>query len=276
MRPLGANPGFGIDVDQAELIASRIKTVHEMGVQVAVVLGAGNLWRGKQGLERGMDRSTADYMGMMGTIMNSMVLMDALERIGVFTRVMSAIEMRAVAEPYIRRRAIRHLEKGRVVILGAGTGNPFFSTDTAAALRGSEIDADVVIKATKVDGIYDADPRKFPERQEVRPLSYIEYLNRRLQVMDSTAVSLCMDNKLPILVLNLWDPQALLRALAGRRSRHARHRLMGESTKSRALRCTMRTVWSPAELRPRLTSRPWQISPFSSILDLNSSVWRPH
>ena len=213
---LGGASGFGIDVDQAESIASRIKTVHGMGVQVAVVLGAGNLWRGKQGLERGMDRSTADYMGMMGTIMNSMVLMDALERIGVLTRVMSAIEMRAVAEPYIRRRAIRHLEKGRVVILGAGTGNPFFSTDTAAALRGSEIDADVVIKATKVDGIYDADPGKFPEAKKFAQLSYIDYLNRRLQVMDSTAVSLCMDNKLPILVLNLWDPEALLRALEGK------------------------------------------------------------
>ena len=212
---IGGQSGFGIDVDQSESIASRIKEVHEMGVQVGVVLGAGNLWRGKQGLERGMDRSTADYMGMMGTIMNSMVLMDALERIGVFTRVMSAIEMRAVAEPYIRRRAIRHLEKGRVVILGAGTGNPFFSTDTAAALRGSEIDADVVIKATKVDGIYDADPRKFPDAKKFTTLSYIEYLNLRLQVMDSTAVSLCMDNKLPILVLNLWDQQALLRALRG-------------------------------------------------------------
>jgi uridylate kinase len=212
---LGGEAGFGIDVDQAESIASRIKEVHAMGVQVGVVLGAGNLWRGKQGLERGMDRSTADYMGMMGTIMNSMILMDALERIDVFTRVMSAIEMRAVAEPYIRRRAIRHLEKGRVVILGAGTGNPFFSTDTAAALRGSEIDADVVIKATKVDGIYDADPRKFPNAQKFATLSYIEYLKRRLQVMDSTAVSLCMDNRLPILVLSLWDPQALLRALRG-------------------------------------------------------------
>jgi uridylate kinase len=212
---IGGESGYGIDVDQAESVASRIQEVHGMGVEVGVVLGAGNLWRGKQGLERGMDRSTADYMGMMGTIMNSMVLMDALERIGVFTRVMSAIEMRAVAEPYIRRRAIRHLEKGRVVILGAGTGNPFFSTDTAAALRGSEIDADVVIKATKVDGIYDADPRKFPNATKFATLSYIDYLNRRLQVMDSTAVSLCMDNKLPILVLNLWDPQALLRALRG-------------------------------------------------------------
>src|SRR5574341_1413591 len=155
---LGGPSGYGIDVEEAESIASRIKEVFDMGVQVAVVLGAGNLWRGKQGLERGMDRSTADYMGMLGTVMNSMVLMDSLERSGVYTRVMSAIEMRAIAEPYIRRRAIRHLEKGRVVIFGAGTGNPFFSTDTAAALRASEIDADVVIKATKVDGVYDADP----------------------------------------------------------------------------------------------------------------------
>lgn len=212
---LGGESGYGIDVDQAESVASRIQEVHQMQVQVAVVLGAGNLWRGKQGLERGMDRSTADYMGMMGTIMNSMVLMDALERIGVHTRVMSAIEMRAVAEPYIRRRAIRHLEKGRVVILGAGTGNPFFSTDTAAALRGSEIDANVVIKATKVDGIYEADPGKFPAAKKFATLSYIDFLNRRLQVMDSTAVSLCMENKLPILVLNLWDSQALLRALMG-------------------------------------------------------------
>lgn len=212
---IGGKAGFGIDVDQAESIASRIKKVHGMGVQVAVVLGAGNLWRGKQGLKRGMDRSTADYMGMLGTVMNSMVLMDALERIGVLTRVMSAIEMRAVAEPYIRRRAIRHLEKGRVVIFGAGTGNPFFSTDTAAALRGSEIDADVVIKATKVDGVYDADPDKEPNAKKFARLSYIDLLNRRLEVMDSTAVSLCMENHLPILVLNLWDPTALLRALQG-------------------------------------------------------------
>jgi uridylate kinase len=212
---IGGKAGFGIDVDQAESIASRIKNLHDTGVEVAVVLGAGNLWRGKQGLDRGMDRSTADYMGMLGTVVNSLVLMDALERIGVFTRVMSAIEMRAVAEPYIRRRAIRHLEKGRVVILGAGTGNPFFSTDTAAALRGSEIDADVVIKATKVDGVYDADPDTHPNAQKFTQLSYIDFLSRRLEVMDSTAVSLCMENKLPILVLNFWDPTALLRALQG-------------------------------------------------------------
>ncbi len=212
---IGGPSGFGIDVDQAESLANRIKEVYELGVQVALVIGAGNLWRGKQGLERGMDRATADYMGMLGTVMNSMVLMDSLERAGVFTRVMSAIEMRAVAEPYIRRRAIRHLEKGRVVIFGAGTGNPFFSTDTAAALRASEIDADVVIKATKVDGVYDADPQKNPRARKFSRLSYIEVLNRRLEVMDSTAVSLCMENNLPILVLNLWDPKALVAALHG-------------------------------------------------------------
>ncbi len=180
-----------------------------------MVIGAGNLWRGKQGLDRGMDRATADYMGMLGTVMNALSLMDALERDGVTTRVMSAIEMRAIAEPYIRRRAIRHLEKGRVVIFGAGTGNPYFSTDTAAALRATEIEARVVIKATKVDGVYDADPKKNPDAKKFEQLNYIDVLNRRLEVMDSTAISLCMENHLPILVLNLWDPTALLRALRG-------------------------------------------------------------
>jgi uridylate kinase len=213
---LSGKSGFGIDVDEVESIASRIKDVREMGVDVAVVIGAGNLWRGKQGLERGMDRSTADYMGMLATVMNAMALMDALERQGVFTRVMSAIEMRAIAEPYIRRRAVRHLEKGRVVIFGAGTGNPFFSTDTAAALRATEIDAQIVIKATKVDGVYDADPKKNPDAKKFNQLSYIEVLNRRLEVMDSTAITLCMENNLPILVLNLWDPIALLDALRGK------------------------------------------------------------
>jgi uridylate kinase len=162
-----------------------------------------------------MDRATADYMGMLATVMNAMALMDALERTGVYTRVQSAIEMRAVAEPYIRRRAIRHLEKGRVVVFGAGTGNPFFSTDTAAALRAVEIDAGVLIKATKVDGVYDADPHENPNARKFDTLSYIDLLNRRLQVMDSTAISLCMDNNLPILVVNLWDPSALERALRG-------------------------------------------------------------
>jgi uridylate kinase len=212
---LAGPSGFGIDVAEAEAIASRIKEVHEMGVEVAAVIGAGNIWRGRQGLDRGMDRATADYMGMLGTVMNAMALMDALERDGVFTRVQSAIDMRAVAEPYIRRRAIRHLEKGRVVILSAGTGNPYFSTDTAAALRAMEIDANVLIKATKVDGVYDSDPKENPNAKRFDRLSYIDVLNRRLQVMDSTAVTLCMENHLPILVLNLWDSQALLGALKG-------------------------------------------------------------
>lgn len=212
---LAGASGFGIDVDEAESIASRIRKVFELGVEVAVVIGAGNLWRGKQGLERGMDRATADYMGMLGTVMNSMALMDALERDNVLTRVLSAVEMRAVAEPYIRRRAIRHLEKGRIVIFGAGTGNPYFSTDTAAALRAMEIGAEVVIKATKVDGIYDSDPKKNPAAQKFKEMTHMEFLNRRIAVMDSTAVTLCMENNLPILVLNLWDPHALAAALRG-------------------------------------------------------------
>ena len=180
-----------------------------------IIVGAGNLIRGASFSKNGIERTTADYMGMLATVMNAMALMDALERQGVFTRVMSAIEMRAIAEPYIRRRAVRHLEKGRVVIFGAGTGNPFFSTDTAAALRATEIDAQVVIKATKVDGVYDADPKKNPDAKKFDQLSYIEVLNRRLEVMDSTAITLCMENNLPILVLNLWDTKALLGALRG-------------------------------------------------------------
>jgi uridylate kinase len=212
---LAGRSGFGIDVDEVEWVASRVKEVFDMGVEVSIVIGAGNLWRGKQGLQRGMDRATADYMGMLGTVMNAMALMDALEQIGVITRVLSAVEMRAVAEPYIRRRAIRHLEKGRVVIFSAGTGNPFFSTDTAAALRAMEIGAEVVIKATKVDGIYDADPKMNPDARKFREMTHIEFLNRRIAVMDSTAVTLCMENNLPILVLNLWDPHALVAALKG-------------------------------------------------------------
>jgi len=189
--------------------------VRAMGVQVAIVIGAGNLWRGRDGIARGMERATADYMGMLGTVMNSMALMDALERSGVVTRVMSALEMRAVAEPYIRRRAIRHLEKERVVILGGGTGNPYFSTDTAAALRAMEIEADIVIKATKVDGVYDTDPEQDPNAKRFDHLTYIEALNRRLQVMDSTAISLCMDNNLPILVMNMWQMDNLINAVLG-------------------------------------------------------------
>lgn len=212
---LGGKTGFGIDVDDAESIAERIKEVREMGVEVAVVIGGGNLWRGKQGLEHGMDRATADYMGMLGTVMNALTVMDALERTGVYTRVMSAIEMRAIAEPYIRRRAIRHLEKGRVVIFSAGTGNPYFSTDTAAALRATEIGAGVIIKATKVDGVYDSDPKQNPNANKFDKMTYMDFLERRLTVMDSTAVTLCMENNLPILVLNYWDEKALVSALAG-------------------------------------------------------------
>lgn len=212
---LAGPDGFGIDPLQAEAIAGRVQEVYQMGVEVAIVIGAGNLWRGKQGLDRGMDRATADYMGMLATVMNALALMDALERTGVYTRVQSAIEMRAVAEPYIRRRAIRHLEKQRVVVFSAGTGNPYFSTDTAAALRAMEISADVLIKATKVDGVYDSDPKKNANAKKFDQLTYIDLLNLRLEVMDSTAVSLCMENNLPILVLNLWDPKALERALRG-------------------------------------------------------------
>ena len=212
---LASSSGIGIDPQAARDIAVRIREVREMGVDVAVVIGAGNLWRGKVGLELGMDRATADYMGMLATVMNALALMDALESLGVVTRVQSAIEMHTVAEPYIRRRAIRHLEKGRVVIFGGGTGNPYFSTDTAAALRACDIGADVLIKATKVDGVYDSDPNQNPDAVKFERLSYIETLNRRLQVMDSTAISLCMENKLPILVLNLWDPEALRLSLLG-------------------------------------------------------------
>lgn len=212
---LSSPQGTGIDPARAREIASRVEEVTRMGVELAMVIGAGNLWRGKEGLDLGMDRATADYMGMLATVMNALALMDALESIGVITRVQSAIEMRTVAEPYIRRRAIRHLEKGRVVIFGGGTGNPYFSTDTAAALRAMEIGADVVIKATKVDGVYDSDPKKNHNAVKFDHLTYIDTLNRQLEVMDSTAISLCMENKLPILVLNLWDESALTRALMG-------------------------------------------------------------
>jgi uridylate kinase len=212
---LSGPKGFGIDPKQALEIAQRVKEVREMGVDVAIVIGGGNMWRGREGLELGMDRATADYMGMLATVMNALALMDSLESVGVITRVQTAVEMRSVAEPYIRRRAIRHLEKGRVVIFSGGTGNPYFSTDTAAALRAMEIGADVLIKATKVDGVYDSDPHKNPDAVRFDTLTYIDTLNRRLQVMDSTAISLAMENKLPILVLNLWDQEALIRALLG-------------------------------------------------------------
>ncbi len=212
---LAGEQGIGIDPMRAEDIAQRVAEIRGLGVDVAIVIGAGNLWRGRSGLDRGMDRATADYMGMIATVMNALALMDAMERLGLVTRVQSAVEMHAVAEPYIRRRAIRHLEKGRVVILGGGTGNPYFSTDTAAALRAMEIGADVLIKATKVDGVYDCDPLLNPNAVRFDTLTYMETINRRLQVMDSTAISLCMDNDLPILVLNLWDKDALRLALYG-------------------------------------------------------------
>jgi len=212
---LASNEGFGINADCAMDIAQRVKDVQAMGVKVGIVIGAGNLWRGRVGVEKGMDQATADYMGMLATVMNALALMDALEKIQVETRVQSAIEMRAVAEPYIRRRAMRHLEKGRVVIFGGGTGNPYFSTDTAAALRATEMGADVLIKATKVDGVYDRDPNTHADAKKFARLTYLEALSLRLEVMDSTALSLCMENKLPILVLNLWDELALRKAIQG-------------------------------------------------------------
>jgi len=212
---LGGPQGYGIDPLKAEELALRVKEVRDLNVDVAIVIGAGNVWRGRTGLERGMDRATADYMGMVATVMNALALMDAMERNNLVVRVQSAIEMRAVAEPYIRRRAIRHLEKGRVVIFGGGTGNPYFSTDTAAALRAMEISANVVIKATKVDGVYDSDPMKNADAVRFDHLTYMETINRRLEVMDSTAISLCMDNNMPILVLNLWQPGVLIKAVYG-------------------------------------------------------------
>jgi len=212
---LAGPSGMGIDPKQASEIAKVVKVVRQSGVDVGVVIGAGNLWRGLSGENVGMDRATADYMGMLATVMNALALMDALEQNMVITRVMSAIEMRTVAEPYIRRRALRHLEKGRVVIFGGGTGNPYFSTDTAAALRATEIGADVVIKATKVDGVYDRDPKIFPDAKRFENISHMEALSLRLNVMDSTAISLCMDNNLPILVLNFFEPGVLMRAIKG-------------------------------------------------------------
>ena len=212
---LAGPEGFGIDPNRADSLAEVVKSVREHGVEVAIVLGAGNLWRGRDGLLHGMERATADHMGMLATVMNALALADALGRIGLETRVQTAIEMRAVAEPYIRGRAIRHLEKGRVVILGAGTGNPYFTTDTAAALRAMEIDADVLIKATKVDGVYDQDPVTHPDAHRFDRLNYIEALNLGVKVLDSTAISLCMDNHMPIIVLNLWQDDSILQAILG-------------------------------------------------------------
>jgi uridylate kinase len=212
---LAGPDGFGVDVDMAAQVASKVKKLKEYDVEVAIVLGAGNIWRGQLGLDEGTERATADHMGMLATVINALALADALERIGVPTRVQTAIEMRAVAEPYIRLRAIRHLEKGRVVILGAGTGNPYFTTDTAAALRAMEIDADLLVKATKVDGVYAEDPMVNPQARRFDHMTYIQALNLRVGVLDSTAISLCMDNHLPILVLDLWQPESLQKAILG-------------------------------------------------------------
>lgn len=214
---LAGPEGWGIDPQRAEEVAKKIKGVKGHGVQIAIVLGAGNIWRGRDGMAHGMERATADHMGMLATVMNSLALQDALERAGVTTRVQTAIEMRALAEPYIRLRAIRHLEKGRVVILGAGTGNPYFTTDTAAALRAMEIDAQVLIKATKVDAVYEEDPLINPDARRLERLTYIEALNLGVGILDSTALSLCMDNDLPIIVVGLWEPQSLEKAVLGER-----------------------------------------------------------
>jgi uridylate kinase len=206
---------YGIDSVMVRGFAEEIQEVHDMGCEMALVIGGGNIFRGLEGTEGGMERATADTMGMLATVINSLALQDALEKIGVSTRVMSAIEMRQVAEPYIRRRATRHLEKGRVVLLAGGTGNPYFTTDTAASLRAMEIGAEVILKATKVDGVYDADPLKVQEAKRYGELSYIEVLNKELKVMDSTAISLCMDNRLPIIVFNIMEKGNIKRVVCG-------------------------------------------------------------
>lgn len=207
--------GAGIDPQQAEEVASLTADVLRHGVQVAIVMGGGNLWRGANGLANGMDRATADHMGMLATVMNSLALCDALERRGITVRVHTAIEMKTIAEPYIRLRAINQLSKGYVVIIGAGTGNPYFTTDTAAALRAMEINANILIKATKVDGIYEEDPYLNPKARRYEKLTHMEALNMRVGVMDSTAIALCMDNDLPILVVDLWESHSLERAVLG-------------------------------------------------------------
>lgn len=213
---LGGESGFGIDPDVVNEIALSIKNAFSLGVEIAVVVGGGNFWRGAVGSAKGMDRSTADYMGMLATCINALALQDALEKIGIPTRVQTAIEMREIAEPYIRRRAIRHLEKDRVVIFASGTGNPYFSTDTTAALRAAEIEADVILMAKKgVDGVYDSDPRINSDAVKFDTLEYIDVLNRGLGVMDSTATSLCMDNGIPIIVFNFNEENSIVRIIRG-------------------------------------------------------------
>lgn len=206
---------FGIEPQRAAEVAQVVKDVHDLGIQVALVIGGGNLWRGSVGTQYGMERSTADHIGMVATVMNALALKDVLERSGVVTRVQTAFEMRAIAEPYIRLRAIRHMEKGRVVILAGGTGNPYFTTDSAGALRAMELNADVLIKATKVGAIYDDDPMKNPNAKPFDRISYLEFLSLQLRVLDTTAVSLCMENNMPIVVLNFWQKDSVKRLVLG-------------------------------------------------------------
>ena len=207
--------GFGVDPATVDQVSAQIKLAFDVGVQLGIAIGGGNIWRGGDALARGMDRATADYMGMLGTVINGMALQDSLERMGIVTRVQTAIEMRQVAEPYIRRRAIRHLEKGRIVIFAAGTGNPYVTTDTGAALRAMEIGAEILLKATKVDGIYADDPLTNPNARRFERLSYMEALSMGVKVIDSTALSLCMDNGLPLMVFKLSPPDSLARAVMG-------------------------------------------------------------
>jgi len=212
---LGGESGIGISPEAVQDMARQIREVRDLGVQVVIVVGGGNIFRGLSGSERGIERATGDYMGMLATVINALALQDALEKSGVATRVQSAITMSQVAEPLIRRRAMRHLEKGRVVILGGGTGNPYFSTDTAAALRANEMGAEVILKATKVDGVYDSDPKKNANAKFFPEVKYIDALQKQLKVMDSTAFSLCMDNKMPIIVFNFFEPHNLKRVVMG-------------------------------------------------------------
>jgi uridylate kinase len=212
---MGGKDGYGINPQAIQELAAQIGEVRQLGVQVVIVIGGGNIFRGLQGSEQGIERATGDYMGMLATIINALALQDALEKQGIPTRVQSALNVMQVAEAFIRRRAVRHLEKGRVVIFSGGTGNPYFSTDTAAALRANEIGAEVLLKATKVDGIYDSDPRKNPQAKRYDQITYLEALQRRLQVMDSTAFSLCMDNRMPIIVFDLFKPHNLRRVVMG-------------------------------------------------------------
>lgn len=206
---------FGLSLKAISDLAREIKELHSLGVEIAIVIGGGNIFRGLSDIARDMDRATADYMGMLATVINSLALQDALEACGVFTRVMSAIEMHHIAEPYIRRRAVRHMEKGRIIIFAGGTGNPYFSTDTAASLRAMEIHAEVILKGTKVDGVYDSDPMKNPKATRYEKLSYLDVLKQGLKVMDATAVSMCMDNKLPVVVFNMFKKGNLKKVITG-------------------------------------------------------------